>query len=522
MLHTLKSRRGMVAAPHHLAAQAGIAILREGGNAVEAMVAAAATVAVAYPHMNSIGGDGFWLIGEPGKAPIGIDACGASAARATAKLYSSFPEIPARGPLAALTVAGTVSGWEKALSIAARWGTPLPLSRLLADAIAYAKEGTALPDSFFDMVAEKRFELEDVPGFKDVFLKGGPILKNEALSATLSQLAAAGLGDFYRGDVARAMARDLEEAGSPLRLADLEAHEAQSVAPLSLRLRCGEIFNLPPPTQGLASLLILGIYDRVAAAEPDGFDHIHRLVECTKAAFRIRDRVCVDPFHSPGPAAGFLTKSAIGELASSIDFARARPYPDLSSNLGDTVWMGAIDGAGRAVSFIQSTYWEFGSGLVLPATGVNWQNRGASFSLDPSQPNALHPGKKPFHTLNPAFARLKDGRVMVYGTMGGDGQPQTQAAVFSRYAMYGAGLQAAVTAPRWLLGRTWGSPSTTLKVEARFPSSVIEALHRAGHRMEITPEFSSTVGHAGGLVRDRCGVISGACDPRADGAIAAL
>jgi gamma-glutamyltranspeptidase/glutathione hydrolase len=518
----------MTVAPHHLAAQAGLAILREGGNAIEAMVAAAAAIAVTYPHMNSIGGDGFWLIAEPGRAPIGIDASGAAATAATPELYAEhgFKEIPARGGLAALTVAGTVSGWAKALDIALRWrGRQLPLSRLLADAIAYAEDGVPVTDSFCEMVAEKRAELKGVPGFKAQFLAGGlpqsdAILKNNALGAMLRHLASAGLGDFYRGDVARSMANDLEAAGSPLRLSDLAGQYAQVVTPLSVRLTAGEAFNMPPPTQGLASLLILALYDRMAAAEPGGFDHIHRVVEATKAAFRIRDRAAIDPRYVQTQAACYLTDAAIADLAKDIDLARARPWPEAKRDAGDTIWMGAIDSEGRAVSFIQSTYWEFGSGVVLPQTGVNWQNRGASFSLDPASPNALLPWKKPFHTLNPALARLNDGRVMVYGTMGGDGQPQTQAEVFSRYVHYGFGLQAAVSAPRWLLGRTWGSHSATLKLEARFPEALFTALREAGHNTEQAPALTPVMGHAGALVLHPGGVIEGASDPRSDGAAA--
>jgi oxamate amidohydrolase len=529
MLNTLTAKRGMFVAPHHLAAQAGLAILREGGNAVEAMVAAAAAIGVTYPHMNSIGGDGFWLISEPGRRPKGIDACGAAARLATQQFYADHTcaAIPARGPLAALTVAGTVSGWEKALQLASRWGKPLPVSRLLADAIYYAEHGVPVTGSFGAMVSEKRTELEAVSGFAPLFLaegtpQSGFVLKNPALAAMLRRLGSSRLADFYRGDVARSMSADLESAGSPLRLPDLEAHEATIVAPLSTRLKEGEVFNMPPPTQGLASLLILALYDRMPAQRPDRFDHIHRMVECTKAAFRVRDRACVDPRYATVPAEQYLKRKSISEMAATIDHLHARPWPEAASKPGDTIWMGAIDSEGRAVSFIQSTYWEFGSGLVLPGTGVNWQNRGASFVLDPAAPNALEPGKKPFHTLNPALAKLKDGRLMVYGTMGGDGQPQTQAAVFSRYVCHGYDLQPAITAPRWLLGRTWGSHSITLKLEDRFPPFVFQELRRAGHSVEVVPSFTAQMGHAGALVVNVEGAMSGASDPRSDGTIAAF
>jgi len=184
--------------------------------------------------------------------------------------------------------------------------------------------------------------------------------------------------------------------------------------------------------------------------------------------------------------------------------------------------MGVVDGEGRAVSFIQSIYHEFGSGLVLPESGVNWQNRGCSFSLDPQNINALRPRKKPFHTLNPALARLNDGRTMVYGTMGGDGQPQTQAAVFTRYAVYGQPMQMAITAPRWLLGRTWGEDSDSLKLESRFSVETQAKLRALGHDVEMIPEFDELVGHAAGIARPASGVLEGASDPRSDGGVAAF
>jgi len=180
--------------------------------------------------------------------------------------------------------------------------------------------------------------------------------------------------------------------------------------------------------------------------------------------------------------------------------------------------LGAIDGAGHAVSFIQSTYWEFGSGVVLPETGIVWQNRGVGFSLDEGAVNPLMPGRKPFHTLIPALARLEDGRVMVYGNMGGEGQPQSQAAVFSRHVLFGQGLQEAVTAPRWLLGRTWGEVSMSLKLEDRFDPALVEALRDAGHAVEPVGPFSDLMGHAGAVVRHPDGLLEGASDPRSDGA----
>jgi gamma-glutamyltranspeptidase/glutathione hydrolase len=526
MLTALAAPRGMVVAPHHLAAQSGLAVLRDGGNAIEAMVAAAAAIAVVYPHMNSIGGDGFWLIQEPGQPPVGIDASGGAAALATAEFYAKqgHRAIPARGPLAALTIAGTISGWAKALEVSARAGGRLPLSRLLADSIRYAENGIPLTAGHEAMTEAKGAELADLADFAAVFrpseMRAGDLLRQPRLGAMLRRLAEAGLADFYEGETARSMARDLEAAGSPLRYADLAAHKAWFVTPLSVRLSVGTIYNLPPPSQGIASLLILAVYDRIRAAKAESFDHVHRLVEATKRAFLIRDAVVTCPSRLPGEPEAFLGEDAIAREAAAIDLGSAAPWPARTPAEGDTIWMGAIDSEGRAVSFIQSTYWEFGSGLMLPGTGVLWQNRGTSFSLEPSHLNFLEPGRKPFHTLNPALANLNDGRVMVYGTMGGDGQPQTQAALFTRYALYGQPLAEAIDAPRWLLGRTWGAASTSLKLESRFSARLVKALGRAGHEIELLGGFTDVMGHAGAVVRHPSGVLEGAADPRSDGAAA--
>ncbi len=527
MINSSYARRGIAVAPHSLAAQSALAVLREGGNAAEAMVAAAATIAVAYPHMTGIGGDAFWILADPGAAPVGIDACGPAAQAASIGFYRErgLGAIPARGALAANTVAGTVAGWELALAL--RPGK-LPLARLLEDAIHYARAGVPVTASQEANTGGKRAELEGVPGFAARFLPGNQVPKRGALfvqkplAETLERLARAGLSDFYRGELARSMAHELRALGSPLALADLEGYAAREVRPLELAHRLGRLYNMTPPTQGAVSLAILGIAERLGLArlEPDSADHVHALVEATKAAFLgIRDPYLTDPAHMKLEAQALLAPGRLDALAAEIDLRRARPWGGRSLP-GGTVWMGVIDGAGRAVSFIQSIYHEFGSGVVLPGTHINWQNRGCSFSLEARSVNALAPGKKPFHTLNPAAARLADGRAMVYGTMGGDGQPQTQAAVFTRYAVFGQGLQRAVSAPRWLLGRTWGSMSETLKLEARFPAELADELRRRGHAVEIAAAFDESMGHAGALVRHADGTLEGAFDPRSDGAVA--
>ncbi len=525
MIETTRAYGGMVTAPHHLAARAGLRVLEEGGNAIEAMVAAAAAIAVVYPHMNGLGGDNFWLIHTPGREVIGIDACGGAAAGANIAFYKDqgLAAIPSRGPLAALTAAGTVSGWQQALRVSTEeWGGKLPVSRLLEDAARLANDGIAVTGTQAANTRNKLDELADAPGFAETFLTdgqppaAGSRFRNSRLAATLDRLREAGLDDFYRGDLARSMAADLERIGSPLRLADLERHHALAVTPLSVNVAGHKVFNLPPPTQGLASLILLAIYDRLGVGEAEGFDYVHGLIEATKQAFRVRDRYVTDPDYMTVDPASFLDADVLDVMAAEINPANALPWPEIAPP-GDTVWLGAVDGEGRAVSFIQSVYWEFGSGCVLNESGVTWQNRGTSFSLDPAHHNCLTPHRRPFHTIQPALAQLADGRVMPYGTMGGEGQPQTQAMVFSRHVLYGQDLQQAVTAPRWLLGRTWGSETTNLRIENRIDATVIERLRAAGHDVEVVGAFEEVMGHAGALVHHPNGLIEGAADPRSDG-----
>jgi oxamate amidohydrolase len=523
--------RGMAVAPHSLAAEAAIGVLRDGGNAIEAMIAAAAAIAVLYPHMNSMGGDAFWLIHVPGESPRAIDASGAAGARVTAELYrgQGLSSIPFRGGGAANTVAGTLSGWSLALDYSSEGlGGKLPLSRLLADAIHYARHGIPVTRSQHNTTVAKLDGLREQPGFADAFLDHGEVPKigtpfrQPRVAATLQQLASAGLDDFYRGDLARSIARDLGACGSPLTLEDLRNHKAGWRTPLALAHSLGTIYNVPPPTQGVVSLLILGILDAldIGTVPPDSADFVHLCVEAAKQAFGVRDVHVTDPAYMTQDAQGLLSAAHVTALAARVDREHAAPWP-AAGRPADTVWMGVIDGAGRAVSFIQSLYHEYGAGIVLRESGINWQNRGCSFSLEADARNALLPGRKPFHTLNPALAMLDGGTTMVYGNMGGDGQPQTQSAVFTRCTAHGMTPAAAIDAPRWLLGRTWGQTSDTLKVESRFGDGVIDTLRARGHDVEILGAYDEAVGHAGAILRDASGMLQGGSDPRSDGGVAA-
>ncbi len=526
-LHSAGHRRGVVAAPHAATLEDGRAILAEGGNAIEAMLAMAASIAVVYPHMNHLGGDGFWLIRAPSGRVRALMGAGPAGAKATQRFYrdAGCDEIPARGPLAALTVPGAVGALLTAHEAAKGQGGKLPLELLLAPAIKRARDGYTVTRSQARLTTEKLPEMEKAVGFKKAFLLDGKVpevgarLKQTAFAATLEQLANAGLDDFYCGDVGREIAADLDRIGSPVTRADLEKYRAVVTEPLSVMTQMGTLYNSPPPTQGLASLMILALFDRLRVAQADGFEHIHGLVEATKRAFNVRDRVVTDPDKISGDLDRYLSPAFIDAETAKIDPRKAARWPAPYGE-GDTVWMGSADANGLVVSYIQSLYWEFGSGCVLPATGILMQNRGASFSLDPKSLNALEPGRRPFHTLNPALASLKDGRVIAYGAMGGDGQPQSQAAIFTRYVNYRQALDRALDAPRWLLGRTWGSTHTNLRMESRFDGNLVDRLLSAGHDVALLDDaYSDTMGHAGAVVLHPDGTSEGGHDPRADGGV---
>jgi gamma-glutamyltranspeptidase len=527
MLETALGFAGSVTAPHRAAALTGRDILAAGGSAIEAMVAMAATIAVAYPHMNGLGGDAFWVIKRPGAAPVVIAGAGRAGALATPQWYAErgHATIPARGSDAALVVPGAVASWQAALDLLGD-KRRFDLADLLADAVALARNGVAVTPILAQTSAQKGVALADIPGFAQAHLGDGKALRagsryvQQALAATLQRIAEAGTDDFYRGDIAETHGRFLESVDSPLRGSDFTAYRAETVAPLSVSTRSGTVYNVPPPTQGVATLIALGLFDRFGVDAADGFEHLHGLIEATKRAYSLRNRHVADPDAMTESAAAWLEPAALDAMAAGIDRRRAAPWPEPSSP-GDTVWMGAADAGGTVVSFIQSLYWEYGSALTCPETGITFENRGAGFSLKPG-PNQLAPGKRPFHTLNPGLAELADGRVLAFGTQGGEGQPQTMMALYSRYAMFGQELQRAITAPRWLLGTTWADVTTSLKLESRFAPELVSALREAGHVTEIVESFDPMMGQAGAVALHPDGLMEAATDPRSDGAALAF
>ncbi|XP_013200223.2 oxamate amidohydrolase proenzyme [Amyelois transitella] len=515
--------RGMVVTPHHLASLCAINILNQGGTAVEATVAAAATLAVVNPSMNSIGGDGFWLIVPPQGEPVVIEACGASGSLATDDFYKGYNKIPKRGPKSASTVAGTISGWQDALNYVSECGySRLSIHKLLEDAIYYAENGysvSALDEADLTEYVENEIISED---FKKYFMPNGTvpvvgeIFTQKELAQTLKCLAQNGLNSFYTGNIAKLIEEDMKIIGMPITREDLANHSAIRKRPLRLSHEYGQLFNTPPPTQGAVSLSILGILDELKVQGQHEGLFIHTVIEATKQAFILRENI-TDPQHMKVNSEELIKPDNIKKMASKINFNKASK-PGNCKGPGDTVWLGVMDNKGFSVSFIQSIYHTYGSGVVLPQTGILWHNRGVAFSLEKTDVGFIKPGKKPLHTLNPAAAILKDGRIMIYGTRGGDGQPQTQAAVFHRYVVQGLNLQKAVSAPRWLYGDTLDKDLVdVVRLEDRFSEETVNDLRERGHVLELMPAFSAKFGMAGALVRHDDGRLEGAFDPRSNG-----
>ena len=536
---TVLGTRGMVATPHYLASAAGLRVLQAGGNAVDAVIAAAAVCSVVYPHMCSIGGDNFWLIYDAkGRTVRALNGSGRSGERCTIDLYTrmgSANAIPSRGFLAANTVPGAVDGWATAHEYG-RWslGTKVLWSSIFEEAIEYAEAGYPVTPSQAVWTARNIADESDPQrglqrweGFRRTYLKPdgrpyppGEVMKQPDLARTLKSIAFGGGRFFYEGDITRRIVRYLDRHGGVLTDRDFYEHHADWVDPIRVDYRGYTVHGFPPNTQGMAALLILSIlshFDLKKVGEGTT-DYYHLQVEATKLAFADRDRWVTDPTCIQAPLDRLLSRRYTEDRARMINMTRsvARYEPGLMK--GDTVYIGAVDAAGNGVSMLQSIYFDFGSGIVAGDTGVLLQNRGSFFSLDPTHVNHLAPRKRTFHTLIPAML-LKDDRLfLVYGAMGGEGQPQTQSALVSRIVDFGFGLQESIEAPRWLYGRTWGMTTTDLCLEARVPEPVVEGLRHRGHPVRVVGAWDDVMGHAQAiLIHPETGVRHGGADPRGDG-----
>ncbi|NHC33643.1 gamma-glutamyltransferase [Scytonema millei] len=533
------SSNGIVTTPHYLASQAGLEILQQGGNAVDAAIAAAATLTVVYPHMNSLGGDNFWLIYNAKERELkGLNASGRAGEKATIDFYQSqgYDRIPFRGYLAANTVPGAVSGWDLAYKYAqVTINNSLPWQQLFASAIKFSEAGFPISQNqerwtqiSIDENNEEFFNLQKFSNFRQIYLKSdgtiyptGEIFKQPDLAKSLAAIAFQGAAEFYQGEIARKIVADLQENGGILTLQDFAEHTANWVEPISVNYRDYIAYNLPPNTQGIASLSILNIlnnFDLRKFGEGTA-DYYHLIVEATKQAFSDRDKYVSDPDFVNIPLDWLLSSERGKELAAKINLQQAANQVQPLDPKGDTIWLGVVDKDGNAVSLIQSIYYEFGSGIVAGDTGILLQNRGCFFSLDPQHVNCLQPKKRTFHTLNPAMLFQNGKPYLVYGTMGGEGQPQTQAAIATRIVDFGFNVEDAISAPRWLQGRTWGVATNELKIEGRVSADIVRELSDRGHSVKVVEDYTDVMGHAGAILIDsETNMRYGAADPRSDGA----
>lgn len=515
--------RGAVVAGHPLAAAAGHEVLQRGGNAVDAAVTMAAVLAVVRPHMNGVGGDAFALFyeGETGKVTA-LNGSGRAGRLATPQLFATrgLQEVPATGALS-VTVPGAVSAWAAALE---RYGT-LSLAEALEPAIRYAEEG-------FPVTATLQRDLEGTvrrlnePGREVFALDGGApaagaLLRNPALGRTLRVLATEGPAALYGGSIGRALAGFVEAEGGYLRLDDFARHTADWTEPISIVHQGKRVFTFPPNTQGLALLQQLEMADHFPLGEMghNSPEYLHTLVELKKLAFADRDRWVADPAFSPAPLErlldpGYLRSRAglVGDHASAeVAPGLGGPAADPAEGDGDTVYLMAVDRWGNAVSWIQSLFHGFGSGLVEPTTGIVLHNRGAGFTLDPAHPNVIAPGKRPFHTLHPALVTDGEGRLeMTLGTPGGHGQTQSLVQVLNNVYRFGMAPQEAVEAPRFR-----SEAGLRLLLESRIPPAVRRELARRGHEIRVVDGWTATFGGVQVIrVHPQSGVLRTGADPR--------
>ncbi len=521
----------MVACPHALASYAGTDVLKAGGSAVDAAIAASAVLSVVYPHMTSVGGDAFWLIYDATTRAVRfLNAAGRAAAAADIAWFRGrgHAEIPLQGAVpATVTVPGAVDGWCTAHAAFGR----LPLDRDLAAAVEYARDGFPATARLARWTANVAHVLQASAGAARIFLpdgrapRAGQRIRNPDLALVLERIGAAGRAGFYEGETAAELLRYARAHGGFFAQRDLDAQRSSWGKPLSATYRGVTICETPPPTQGLSVLQMLGLVEPWDLGRLDylSADHVHLLVQAKMIAYHDRDRILADPDFVKVPVERLLSRAYLDERRRLINPARALPWdrvPSWGSLAGDTVFVAAVDAHGSAAALIHSVYGTYGAGVVAGRTGVVLQNRGAYFSLDPTHPNRLEPGKRPLHTLVASLAFKDDRLWQVLGCMGADGQPQIHLQAYTAMIDFGLDVQQALDAPRWLSGRfSLGEPRDLLNMEGRFPDATFEELTRRGHVINRWEAWNERAGHANGITVDPdTGALLGASDPRSDGA----
>jgi len=490
----------------------------------------AGVLAVVRPHMNGVGGDAFALIYDaPTGRVMGLNGSGRAGALADPSFFRERgvgEAIPEKGPLA-VSVPGAVAAWADALE---RFGT-ISLAEALKPAIGYAAEGFPVSKRLGADIAGGGAALND--SGRDLYLpegeppQAGTLLRNPALARTLQAIASSGKDGFYRGAPAQSISSYLEREGGYLREADFAAHSSTWVEPLSIEYEGHGILVLPPNTQGMAQLQLLEMAKGhgLGGMNPTGADYLHTLIELKKLAFADRNRWVADPAFVEIPVDQLLDEEYLADRAalvrwehaasnvtSGIDSAPgvAGGSPDEMDDSGDTVYLTAVDQWGNGVSWIQSLFQTFGSGILEPESGVVLQNRGALFSLDESHPNIVAPGKRPYHTLTPLMALRGDALAFTLGTPGGDGQTQSLIQIINNLLLFGMTPQEAIEAPRF---RSY--PGLDVAIEARIPSEVRGELERRGHVLDVISGWTATFGGAQMiLVEPEAGTLTVGSDPR--------
>jgi gamma-glutamyltranspeptidase/glutathione hydrolase len=504
--------RHVVATSQPLAAQAGVLAMRAGGNAIDAALTAAITLTVVEPTSNGVGSDAFAIVWADG-ALHGLNGSGRSPMAWTPQRFAGREAMPDVG-WDSVTVPGAVDAWRR---LSERFGR-LPFARLFEPAIRYAREG--FPVSPITAAAWQAAvpRLGGFAEFSRTFLpegrapRAGEVFRCPELAETLASIAATRGESFYRGELAERIVAASAAGGGAMTAADLALHGALDAAPLSVRFRDVEVHELPPNGQGLAALVALGVLERlpIEVHEPGSADAVHFEVEAMKLGISAAHLWVADPDAMEDDPKELIEESRLDELAGRVDPRHARPLQGVVPVDPGTVYLAAGDADGNMVSFIQSNYRGFGSGIVVPGTGISLQNRGSGFTLQDGHPNRVAGGKRPFHTIIPAFVTRDGAPEMALGVMGGPMQPQGHLQLLARIVAYGQVPQAASDAPRWFV-----DDDGSLVLEPGFPVATAEGLRARGHVVALHGPFGLFGGAQ--VVRKAGEVYEAASDSRKDG-----
>ncbi|MGQ7793243.1 gamma-glutamyltransferase family protein [Faunimonas sp. B44] len=506
--------RNVVATSHPLAAQAGLRMLERGGNAVDAALAAAIALVVVEPTGNGLGSDAFCILWD-GQDLHGLNASGRSPAGWTPERFTGRQAMPEAG-WETVTVPGAVSAW---VALSRRFGR-LPFAALFEPAVAYAERGFHVTPILAEVWRRGAALLGRQPGFAEAFMPegrapaAGELFRCDALARSLRLIAESEGEAFYRGPLGEAVAAFAAAHGAALSAEDLAAHEADWCGTIAQDFRGPALHEIPPNGQGIAALIALGILGRLdLGPDPDAADALHLEIEAMKLAFAdVHAHVADLAFMREVTVGHLLDPAYLAERARLIDPARAQVFGPGAPKRGGTVYLSAADEAGMMVSYIQSNYAGFGSGVVVPGTGISLQNRGSGFTLQPGHPNEVGPRKRPFHTIIPGFLMRESVPLMSFGVMGGAMQAQGHLQMVLRTQIWGQDPQTAVDAPRWRY-----MAGLEVAVEPGLQPRTLEELGRRGHRVAMqTPDLAFGFGGAQLVARIEGGYVAGS-DPRKDG-----